>query len=201
MQNPLYLCSDGADHLLTLPARSSWTGTYDLTDLFAVSKTDTYNVSFTSTLTAVLNLTTRADPYPITVTCNSQLMNLTSSPSPNSTRRFSNPTTVKRDDIQECDAGTIWVIRQAVASATAMAFVAAQWTPTTGTTPLYIKYFNDNPELQVVREVFKYIASYKIDYNSGAPGTATSTPNRPPTAKTTLTRTTTRPLSATPAAM
>ena len=185
------------NHILTLPAQSSWSGTQDLTDLFDVPKADKYNVSFTSTLTAVSNSTTKGNPYPVIVNSNSQLMNLTTSPSPSSTKRSTFPTKVKRDQIQNLDAGAIWVIRQAVASATAMASVAAQNTHQFNTAPtaLYTTYFNDKSEQQVIREASNTSPDAMTNPTAASPGTAASTPNPVPTTRTTLASTATpRPL-------
>ena len=148
----------------TIAAGSTWSKTYDLTRLFEIPMADVYNISFATT---VFISTPPDEPtYPFQVSAHPLMMSLASSSPQRSPPEPAPPTRVKRDQIQQCDAGQTWVIQKALASAIQMASAAASYVPTTGTNSIYEKYFN-NDKQQVVREVFKYIASYDIGIANG----------------------------------
>ena len=154
------------DQIPTLPAQSGWTGTYKLTELFEVPKADKYNVSFATTLFATKTPLDGEIPHSYMVSAPARMMFLAKSSLQLANRDAVSPVKVKRDLIQHCDAGQTWVIRNVLPSTIQMAAAAASYVPTTGTNPLYTKYFNNNDQ-QTVREVFKYIASYQIDIING----------------------------------
>ena len=146
------------EHILRVPAHSTWTGTYDLTKIFDVPSSGQYNVSLVNTLKAVSNMSLHKS-HVVHVSSDSIITNLTKS-------EHNLKSKGKRDQINDCDAGQNFILRQALDGAKTMALQAYQNTPTSapqpGSQPWYAKYFND-ASWTTVRKAFDGVSFYTID--------------------------------------
>lgn len=147
--------SISADDILHLAAKSSWTGTYDLSRLFDIPTTaeETYTVSFSGALTVLSSRThpSMQNSHRKVATCAPTIMHLKGpARSAALNERFLWFDLSDRARIHSCDNAQIWVLSTALAQARTLAEQARDAVPTAGNTKgiqdLYTKYFNDNSQ-------------------------------------------------------
>lgn len=146
------------NHVLTLPAKRSWTGTYDLTQLFDIPTAGIYQVAFTGALTVLSESHALKDSHHTIAACPLVTMRLSKS-APSATTLearslFGGPKWVPagsdRDRSTTCDNAQKWVIGRALKQAVVMAADARDAVPMAGhpkgNGELYRSWFNDNSQ-------------------------------------------------------